>query len=312
MQAQAQDNPSGNKPQTTPPIRVEVFSEYLIGFPYVISIVCYNPSDKAEFYNLPEVNLLSAPGPVAFTLIDADGNRLELPAASTKTGEGPSVGFTLSPGASRRMLFDLSNLNVQPDPREYTLEASYTWQHGSSEAPPETVTFIDPSSEDSTIAAILRSHTDSEKALWSHFLRYNWRTIYTRRAAPKKEVAKERAVDASGLSEKGRQALAFYLFLHRSTYGPGSVAELRPSQTDAFAEGPLEAEAAVLRYEILVARDDPSTSAERKKILEQFPGLEWRVEKVDNGNGRLMRLRRMYGAEQDFTREPDFFPYTEQ
>ncbi len=312
MSSKAQENTSRDKPRTTPPIRVEVFSEYLVGFPYIVSIVCYNPSDKSEFYNLPEANLLSAPGPVAFTLIDADGNRLEFPAASTKTGEGPSIGFTLSSGGTRRMLFDLSNLNVQPDPGEYTLEATYTWEHGTSDAPPETVTFIDPSSGDSTIAAILRSRTDSEKALWSHFLRYNWRTIYTRRPAPKKEIAEGRAVDASGLSEEGRESLALHLFLHRATYGPKSVAELSPAETEAFAEGPLKGEAAVLRYEILTARGDASASTERKKILDRFPGLKWRIEAIDEGNGRLRRLRRRYGPEQDGASERDFLPYTEK
>lgn len=312
MAAQAQNNSSTSTAGGTPSVRVEMFEEYLIGFPVIISIVCDNPDDGGEFYNIPMIDLLSATSPLAVTLIDTDGKRLELPAASTKGIDEPAGGFMLSSGEARRMLFDLSNLDVQPAPGTYRTEADYKWKHRRIAAPTETITFVEPSQQDRRTGAMLRTQNDSEKALWNHFIQYNWRTIYTQRPAPKEEIAKGRAVDASTLSEEGRKALALYLFLHRATYGSEGVSELRPSDAEAFARGPLEGEAAVLRYEILIARDDPSASAERKKILEQFPGLQWRVEAIEDGNGRLARLRRMYGAEQDFATEPDFFPYTEQ
>ena len=311
MSTQAQDSSFVEGFRTTPPIRIEVFPKYWNGFPMVVSAICYNPSEKEEYYHLPEVKLFSALGPMAFSLVDEEGSRITLP-ATINEGEGPRRGFTLSPGASRRMLFDLSSMTIEPTPGEYEISAEYRWQHGASTAPAKTTVFEDPPSEDSTIAAVLRSQTDSHEVLWSHFVKYNWRTIYTERSAPKEAVAEGRAVDATGLSRRGRKVLAFYLFLHRATYGPKGVSELRPSDTEAFARGPLKGEAAVLRYEILVARDDPAAAETRKEILEQFPGLQWRVEAIEDGNGRLARLRRMYGAEQDFTREPDFFPYTEQ
>jgi hypothetical protein len=291
---------------------VDAFDEYLEGFPMIFAVTVYNSTEHVTYYGLPPFGLLSMSPPLQIVLRKEDGTEYVYEERSVEQDKIPGQGFKLEPGDRRRVLFDLGNLPPQLEAGSYRMKVRLISERRRSAAEPAPVQVREPDPADSSTAALLRTINDEDEPGWAVFIRYNWHTIYTRRPAPKKEVAEGRAVDASGLSEEGREALALHLFLHRATYGPGEVAELDPGDTEAFARGPLEGEAAVLRYEILVARDDPAAEKKRKEILEQFPGLQWRVEAIENGNGWLRRLRRMYGAEQDFTTEPDFFPYTEQ
>ena len=299
--------------QLAPSVTIEAADRYLIGLPIIVAVICENTTDRMTYYFLPDCNPFTPPRPFTFTLKrQHSGEIIAFPEASLPEGEGLPAGFTLEPREARRMLCDLSLYNRSLTTGAYQLEATYHTQQDVAEARPVDIEMAEPPPADEPVLNLLRSVNDMGKMSWGHFVRYNWRTIYTRRPAPKEEIAEGRAVDATGLSKEGREALALHLFLHRATYGTNKIAALDPSHTDAFARGPLEGEAAVLRYEILVARDDPSVEKERAKIVEQFPGLKWRVEAVENRDGRLTRLRRIYGAEQDFMTEPEFFPYTEQ
>lgn len=311
MDAQAQ-TPKDDMWEDTPKVRFQTESEYLQEFPLLVSVTVFNPTENVTYRALPRASIFDTTGPYGFKLVNEKGDVIRLEAASPRGEEGLPSGFTLRPGESRTNLVDLTNYRQFIESGNYEIHLEYVLREDVVKAPPRHISVGEPSLEDQNLTSLLRGLSDAEASSWNSFLIDNWRTIYTRRPAPREEVAEGRAVDASELSEEGREALALHLFLHRATYGPKGVAELTPNDTQAFARGPLEGEAAVLRYEILAARDDPSVKKERQKILEQFPGLKWRIEAIENGDGRLMRLRRMYGAEQDFTTEPEFFPYTEQ
>ncbi len=291
-------------------LRLEVFPEYRVGFPTIVAVTCYNPTPYRTYYHLPSMDLWTAPGPVAFTLVAEDGRRIDIPAVASREDDGFLGRFTLAPGASRRMLVDISNRTCRVSPGRYKLEARYRLFKGSATAQPVSITLVEPDEQDAAIAARLRVQNDLQESSWGHFILYNWRTIYTRPPVPWDEIVSLRAVDASALSEAGREALALHLFLHRAVYGPRGVAALNPRVTETFARGPLEGEAALLRLEILTARNDPAAPVERAAILERFPELAWRVEEIETGCGRLADLRQTNGVERIVATKPLFFPYT--
>lgn len=283
--------PSAEPDLAAPPITLEVFPEYMIGFPMLVAITCENPTAKSTFYNLPEANIFTAPGPIEFIFTSPDGKRIVLPAASPRHKE-TARGFTLRPGEARRMLFDISGLEPSLEPGPYRLEAIYRLKSGSSTSPPAQVRITTPAPEDARAAATLKRENDTGEPSWSQFIEANWRTV-----------------DAAKLSAKGREALAYHLFLHRAIYGPARVRDLELGRLEAFARGPLAGEAAVLRLEILAARG-AQTAAEEAAILKQWPGLRWRIDEIKAGGGLLASLRRTLGAEQEFDKKPDFYPYT--
>lgn len=294
-----------------PPIEVEVFERYLQGFPMVVAITVYNPSTTRTFGNLPKVNFFSAPGPVEFTFVEEDsGQRFRMPysrGAGLEPGQGK--GFWLAPGERRKMLFDLSELEVLPAPGLYRLEARYHRLRGFSEAEPVSIEIVAASPADSSIATLLKNTNDVGEPSWVNFLLYNWRTIHTSKRIQVGMQSYPRVLDASGLSEEGESMLAFHLFMHRAIYGPQSIASLNMRRIQSFDHGTLKGEAALLRYEVLHAREDEVAEAAATELLTHFPGLDWRVSETQEGSGRLARLRRTRGAEQSFLTPPVFRPY---
>src|SRR5262245_24901801 len=230
--------------EAAPPIRLEAFPEYLLGFPMLIAVTCENSSKKATYYNLPDCSMFRAPGPVELVFTAPDGESKVLPVTSLGSAEGPADGFTLRPGESRRMLFDIAELNPTLEPGDYRLEGHYRLQHGSSASPPIRVRLTQPDPSDAEEANHLRIQNDLQEPSWANFVRANWRTV-----------------DASKLSANAQNALAFHLFLHRAVYGPIGIADLNLNDLQSFAAGPLEAEAATLRLEILTARNAQSAAA---------------------------------------------------
>lgn len=312
---QSEDVMNGSPPiDASPPIRLEAFETYVRGFPLIVAVTCYNPTENRMFGNLPRFDLLASSGPVEFVFVsESTDQRIELPYASYEHLEpGQESGFALPPGAERRMLFDISELNPPLKAGRYRLIARYHRGGEYSEAEPVVLDVVDPSESDERIASLLRKYNDLLEASWVRFLRSNWRTIHTstKRKVPDREFP--RVLDASGLSDQGRRALSLHFFLHRAIYGPNKAAELNLKNIDAFDRGPLRSEAAVLRYEILHAREDSSEAeALRTRMLAEFPGVEWRVEEIRDGYGRISYLRRTRGAGRDFPEEPEFWPYVE-
>lgn len=312
MAAIAQEAPDPYQ-EIAPSIRVEAFGEYLEGFPMIVAIDVYNPTDRATYYRLPEFDIFSDVAPVGFQLTRSeDGIKIDLPADAGEGGEGPPKGFTLEPGEASRRLLDLTNLGPDIEEGSYELRAEYALRKGQPRSEPISVRVRAPSPEDAVIAERLRILNDRRELSWSSFVLENWRTVYLQPPVPAEEIAELRAVDATGLSDDGRRLLAYYLFLHRATYGPQSVAELSLTRVNELAGGPLEAEALVLRYEILSARQDSAAADVRVAVLDRYPGVTWRLEQIERGRGRLSQLRSLYGAEREFTLEPDFYPYTQR
>jgi hypothetical protein len=137
-----------------------------------------------------------------------------------------------------------------------------------------------PSEKDRVAAARLRASNDRKAPSWRAFVRENWSTP-----------------DVGDLSGAARAHLAYYLYLHRVAYGPVSVAALDPQEPWKFAHGVLESEAALARLEILRAAHRPEADGIEKAVLERWPGLTWRVEKIHLGQGLLTVLRTGWGVE---------------
>lgn len=277
-----------------PAVEVDAFPQYFIGFPMLVAITCDNVSSTGTFFYLAECEILTALGPVEFVFTGQDAKRIVLPVANTTHWDPPvPIGFTLRPGESRRMLFDISGVDAQLEPGTYRLEATYHGRIGASTAPPVQVKLIGPSRSDLKAAAELREQNDLKEASWAYFLQHNWQTV-----------------DASSLSGETRDVLAFHLFLHRAIYGPIKVGDLNVKDLQTFAEGPLKAEAAVLGFEILSMRRDRAADREGLKILKKWPGLKWRLQDIQSGEGMLSSWRKEFGAEREFETPPDSYPYT--
>jgi hypothetical protein len=294
-----------------PSVFLEAFPEYLIGFPMVVAVTCWNKTEKSTFYNLPGCDLWETVSPVGFTFITDDGRKTVLPTASTSAREGPPEGFKLAPGESRRMLFDLSSLNPPSTPGTYHLIATYKLNAGASVSEPVEIELIAPEPLDSAVSLQLRGHNDVNEASWVNFIRNNWRTIYVTSPPPeKKDVVPY--VDAFRLSQRAKEVLAFHFFLHRAVYGPEKVGSLSAKQVEACAKGLLESEAKLLQLEILKARNDRSAKNLQEELLTKFPGVRFRLEEIERGEGFLTTARRSRGAEREFDVKPGFYPYVEK
>jgi hypothetical protein len=290
MSEKAESN-SGNEVEeviAAPPITLEVAREYWLGFPMIVAVTVSNSTPQRTFYHLPECDLFTTTGPVEF-LFTSGSDVVRFGAASRQRREGPPRGFTLRPGESRRMLFDLAGLEPQLHAGTWRVEARYHASLGASVAPPVTVRIVQPEEADAQAAVALRRDNDVKTASWLYFLQANWRTV-----------------NPAGLSARGRAALALHLFLHRAIYGPQPVAELRAE--DLQMEGATEAEAAIYRLEILTARKDTRAAAEASALLTKWPGMRWRVEEVNKSEGLLTRARQAWGAERS-DKPPGPVPY---
>lgn len=297
-----------------PAVEVEAFEFYFRGFPMIVAVTCRNPTENRMFGNLPKFNLMSSSAPVEFIFLSEEtGREFSLPFSSTANLEvGQGAGFYLPPGESRRMLFDISELEPAVVPGRYRLKARYHREHGYSESASVLTDIVEPSATDRSISTTLRQYNDRQEPSWIAFLRYNWRTIHISDKVDVGARAFPRVLNASGLSTAARDALALHLFLHRAIYGPKEVADLNLKNIDAFDRGLLRSEAAVLRYEILHARGDSvAEDALGKEVLADFPGVAWRLEEIREGFGRISYLRRTRGAGREFDEEPEFLPYVE-
>ena len=179
------------------------------------------------------------------------------------------------------MLLDISLLNPPLRPGPYTLQAAYEFALGSPKSDPVHVTLVALSESDAQEAARLRGENPPRGPSWGDFVRLN--------AGP---------IDPSRLSATTRHAIAMHLFLQRVAHGPQSIPEIDPEAVTAFAKGPLEGEAAILRYEVLRARAGGPLPEEEQRLLAKWPGLKWRTAEIEEGWGLLSRLRGWWGAER--------------
>ncbi|HYV46597.1 MAG TPA: hypothetical protein VFA20_17145 [Myxococcaceae bacterium] len=277
-----------------PVLKLEAAPRYLIGFPMVVALTYENRSKDAEFYHLPPMGLLATRGAIRAQLEPSGGGAPVI--ARFAPEEEEAQGLAVEAGKSVRGLADLSNAGTPLAPGAYRLTLVLTRgkkQRTSNAVPVELVA---PSEADAQEAARLRKMGSprADTGAWAPFLSNNWATVTV----------------AAGLSAEARQRLALHLFLHRAAYGPDPVAKIDPSALAAVATDPLlKPEAAVLRYELLAARRNPSAAAARAVALQASPGVAGRLAAVDQGDGEIASLRRSVGAERQHLKPPATQPY---
>jgi hypothetical protein len=208
--------------------------------------------------------------------------------AALETGvrEAPYAGFPpLPPGdmsvlrASevRLMLVDVSTLrgilNLQPGTYDLQVAALRVALSELSNTVQTSVRALTEAEEQTRSQLIVRRFDAPLPDRWPLFLESNPTTL----SAPL----------ANAFGEDVRPIMRFYLWLHRALWGPIGPEGLQVGELDGLATGVFEAEVAALKYELVVARRDPGAGQIRQAMLGKWPGLRWRLERVDEGKGFL-------------------------
>lgn len=283
-----------------PMITVELEPVYVLEYPILVAVLLNNETTDTDYLDLPELGLLFPLDSLAVDLQPVNGDpRVRL---------GPSFAFRdenlfrteLMAGQAKRMLIDLSKFGQPLRPGRYELTASIFNGPGvSRSSSPVQVEFIEPSAAEHSEAERLRRLGLGAKAVdsgsWGPFLTNNWNTI----SLPQT------------VGEQAYRQLALHLCLHKAAYGPEPLARF-PLDACRKLRGPvLSAEAAILEYELLVARgSEANRLAARSTIVQRWPALEFRLDKIDRGEGLLTVLRKGYGVEKDLPLPPGRLPYT--
>ncbi|MFT3766439.1 MAG: hypothetical protein QM820_13140 [Minicystis sp.] len=143
------------------------------------------------------------------------------------------------------------------------------------------VEFVTPSADDAKEAARLRRLGLGPNGKdYGHWLYFFKSSQTTHGISPK-------------LSPAARKQLGLHLFLHHAFYGSEDIPHLNTAALDAITEPSLQAEVAALRLEIAVARLDPKAAKLRNEMLARWPGMQHRIEEIDQGEGLLT-----YGRER--------------
>jgi hypothetical protein len=262
-------------------VHVDAFSDYVIGLPMLMAITLANHTRFTSVRG-PQWTPFTEFAPLSFELTDERGHTTEL-AAPDSSPVGPPFGA----GATRTMLFDLSLLSPSVKPGAYELHVVHRQGEARSRSPAVPIHVATMTSDEAKAASALLAPLP--EASWALFLSGNWRTV-----------------KQPHLSPRAAALLAFHLFMHRAIYAPQPVAQIDPAPLEHWPR-PLEAEAALLRFEILHARHDPAASSEA--LLRRWPGLAQDVKEAERGEGLIASLRQMWGAEQQRSRPPATTPY---
>lgn len=268
-------------------LSVECFPDYASGLPMLVAVEVRNTSSNQTYLNFREFDLFSGPGPVTYTL---RGGMREWtwPARPPRQENPPGIPF--APGQAWRALYDLSELHVGIAPGDYQLTASIEVGGDRANADPVPLKIHAAVPKDVEIAWRLRGAGDDRS--WRSFVRDSWSTP-----------------EIGGLSEEAHSRLAYYLYLHRVAYGPRPLADLDPDEPRGFGQGPLESEAEVLQVEILQAAQQSNAEAEEAAVVQRWPGVAWRMERIHRGLGLLTLLRTFYGIENPEARKEGARPY---
>jgi hypothetical protein len=237
---------------------------YDVGFPMFFAVEVRNVSRGWTYLTFEPFNMFSIPGPVSFTLKNAQGKEWTSP-VSSRSREDPSR-ESFGPGQAWRSLYDLTEIHPDIPAGHYEIVARFSLNGDFASSAPARIEVHPTAPKDLSAVQHLRSTNDAHESSWRAFLTDNWSTP-----------------DTAGLSEKGRSHLAYYLYLHRAAYGPRALAALDPKEPERFGHGPLEAEAAVLRFEILHAAKRPEATGIKAAILERWPGVAWRISRHRRG-----------------------------
>lgn len=107
--------------------------------------------------------------------------------------------------------------------------------------------------------------------------------------------------------------MAFHRFVHYVAYSPKPLAAHDASALLKLQDHVAFPEFNVLQHELLLARGDAAGAAKlSERILDAWPGLDWKIERNERGRGFLQATRRSFGAESHRAKAPGaIVPYSE-
>jgi hypothetical protein len=251
-------------------LKIKCNDSYVAGFPLLVALEVSNIS-KNHHTDLPIFDLFLVPGSVEFVL-RGGGHEWTWPSRHRPRSDEPGL-TEFPPGKAWLAMQDLSELHPDIPPGHYKLSASMMFPGELVEAPAVAFEVSAPTNEDRAIATRLLATNSKNKR--------SWLELVTRNPS---------AWSAQGLSAAAHATLDYYLYLQEVESSGQPLASRRPNETDRFAHGALEAEAAVLRLELLYAAGRPEAPGIEAAVLERWPGLAWRVEKIRAGAGLLNGL----------------------
>jgi hypothetical protein len=284
--------PAPPNDEETPRIVLHGAHRYLIGLPILVALTYENHSRDSDFYRLSTFDPTTTRANVRVLMEPlAGGQRLE-------TGFAPEdepTGLSLLTGQSSRQLVDLSNLGVTFEPGVYRVSATLRLgRHSRSSNSIEMELAQPPSADLAEIVALRRmGQATRDTGAWAPFLTRNARPVSV----------------SNSLSAASRELLLLHLFLHRAVYSQAPLSGVSLDALVAIKEPSLQAECAALRYELLASRQDPSATTHRSSMLAQYPGLAFRADAVDRGEGQLTQWRKAFGAERQHLKSSALQPY---
>ncbi|KYF88528.1 hypothetical protein BE17_41420 [Sorangium cellulosum] len=249
---------------------------YVLGFPLHVALtLCADPPSTCV-RGLPLASWAGNAGAIGIRLIDpATGNvvlshepfPVVLPELGTST-------FTLSPGACRRMLVDVSRfLPADLAPGRYDLVILYGAPSRLIESPVARVELAAPSAAEREELDRL----EPELALVGSWGR--WTNLRPRHG--------ERIEPPRGSLDP----LRFNRVLRYLMFGPEGLSDVDPALLDVL-HGVYEPEFHALLAELYAARGDAARLAEQAAIIRtSYPGLAWWIDEIEAGRSAIAAAR---------------------
>ena len=263
-------------------LRLRMAPDYVVGSPFFVEVTLSNDTEGAEYYGLSTCDPAFPPFPVEMTFTAGD-DVVTLPARSTG-GRERRRGFNLVPGQARTYVLDLSELEPALAPGAWQCRARWVMDHETPLSETVAVTLAAPVAGDLPLLARLRRAGRAKTPAWANLIK----------------ARDELDADTMrGLSAQAGRALVPYLIVREAVQGPEPLASF---PLDFFvaqaAEGPWASEASVLAYELRWARQAPDLAEQRTALLGRWPGVEFRLQAIEAGNGRLTTLRAEFGRDR--------------
>ncbi len=262
-----------------PVVVVKAEQRYVLGFPLLISVTLDNPPGGPRFFSLPELDLFFSHGPIGVRL-DAIGKGTSVSFPPSPTEDLPG-GMALEAGEQLQALLDLSNFGLDLQPGSYWLSLTLKVARYSRSSKPVRVDFVKPSDTDFAEGNRLRKMggPQADFGAWGPFLKNNPSAVTV----------------SPNLSPQARQQLALHLFLHHAIYSPAPLSNLDPTPLQQITSPVLQSEVVALRLEIEAAK---SPGGSLPAVSSFPPGIKYRIEDIQKGQGFIMTYRRVIGAEQ--------------
>lgn len=275
-------------PQLTgPQLTIATATDYVAGFPMVVVVSWANPTPDITFTHLPTWSLISDKAALDFLFQDEHGHKVTR-SAPTEVRDRAG-GVPLTPGESRRMLYDVAPLVAGLPPGRYRVHAIARGKGLVATTAETDFHLTAPSTADAHAAAQLLKPLHQHS--WTDFLVANFRTV-----------------PSLPLSTPARRALALHHALHRLTYDHTPLEQLDLALLDEIPEW-LAPEAGAFRYELLHVRHSPDAARLRALLVSRTPGIAYLLDDVDRDLGFLAGVREAWGATQPFETPPSHWPY---